>query len=125
MDKGVTITDSRLKDMKLHLDGIVETYGLGQHQGECKKKYVVVRDEGSLGFDAVSTDTVLYSAMLYVPADEPFNMEPFVQEVKKRMLGLHPMFAPTGVETQTIHDDDKKAWMYSIQYRVYKKKMDW
>ena len=114
--------ESRWQDIFLYLKKAgFEVYPPGMKVGECMKKYVVVKNNGSSKLPNFSTDSDLYSIMCYVPKERYSSLEPFVQEVKEKMKGLRPMILPTGSQTPSYYDDSVKAHMISIGYKNYKK----
>lgn len=114
--------ESRWQDIfKLLGDKGFEVYSPGVKVGECTKKYVVIKNDGSSKLPSFSSDSDLYSVMCYVPKQAYSQLEPFVQEVKKAMKELKPMILPYGQQTPSYYDDTVKAHMISIEYKNYKK----
>ena len=114
--------DSRWQDIFLHLEKSgFEVYPPSIKTGECLSKYIVVKNNGSYRHVGISTDDDLYSIMCYVPQKAYSSLEPFVQDVKKKMKELEPMIKPYGSQTPSYYDDSVKAHMISIQYKNYKK----
>lgn len=104
----------------LQINGI-DVYPPGAKAGECKHKYVVLKNAGSSQHSSVSTDIDLYDVMCYVPQNQYSELETFVQQVKSIMVSLYPMVQPHGVQTPSYFDDKVKAHTISITYRNYKK----
>ena len=96
-------------------------YSPSTKTGECKEKYLVVKNEGSTAHATFSTDISFYSILVYVPRDKYSILDEYVQEVKKCMKELYPMIIPYGSETPSTYDDSVKAHMVSIMYKNYKK----
>lgn len=98
-----------------------DVYPPGIKVGECKSRYIVVKNNGSSVHSSFSTDVDLYSVMCYVPRTKYSELEPMIQEVKQAMKELEPMMLPRGSQTPSYYDDDYKAHMVSIEYKNYKK----
>lgn len=98
-----------------------EVYFPGVKVGECKRPYVVVKNNGSAQHVLFSTDVDQYSVMCYVPQLGYSGLEPLVQAVKASMKKLEPMIRPYGMQTPSFYDDAYKAHMVSIEYKNYKK----
>lgn len=120
--KGVLLlTTNRWQDIYLHLKESFDTYSPGIKLGECKKPYIVVKNDGSTKHPSFSTDIDLYAVMCYVPKQNYSSLETLIQQVKKEMKELEPMIMPYGLQTPSFYDDTLKAHMVSISYRNYKK----
>lgn len=114
--------ESRWQDIFKHLKAKgFDVYPPGVKIGECKSRYIVLKNDGSSKHVNFSTDIDLYSVMCYVPRDRYSELEPMIQEVKKVMKGLEPMIKPYGSQTPSFYDDSYKAHMVSIEYKNYKK----
>lgn len=90
--------------------------------GECKKPYIVVKNNGSSKIIGYSTDDDYYSVMCYVPMNCYSKLEPYVSNVKKDMKELYPMIIDRGSQTPSFYDDTVKAHMISIEYTNHKKR---
>lgn len=109
---------TRFMDIYKYLsDNGIEVYSPGQKEGECKKKYVVVKDNGTNKYGTFSSTQTLYDVMCYVPKNKFTELEQFVSQVKEIMKGLQPMIMPIHSETASFYDDSVKAHMISVQYR--------
>ncbi len=112
---------SRFMDIYKYLDAHgFDVYSPGQKKGECKKPYIVVKDQGTLQYNNLSTTQTLYDLMCYVPQNQFTKLEPFVLSIREIMKGLYPMIIPIEYETPSIFDDSVKAYMISIEYRNMK-----
>lgn len=98
-----------------------DVYSPGQKQGECKSKYVVVKDDGSTKELGVSSTVKTITLLCYVPESKYSELGPYVLDVKKTMKGLFPLVRPNGIETPSFLDDAVKAHMISVQYSNYMK----
>ena len=122
IDASFDYAESRWQDIFLHLKKAgLEVYPPGMKVGDCLKEYVVIKNNGSSKLPNFSTDNELYSVMCYVPKERYSSLEPFVQDVKKKMKGLEPMILYNGNQTPSYYDDSVKAHMVSIGYKNYKK----
>lgn len=95
-----------------------EVYSPNQHQGEFKKNYVVVKDNGLLDTN-VSSSQHLFDILVYVKNYS--EIEGFVQNVIDDMDELFPAIRPTHSRTAPYFDDFVKAFMVSIEYVNYRK----
>lgn len=97
----------------------VDVYAPATHKGECRKEYVVLKDDGASKYGTFSTAVHYYSVLCYVPRDRRTDLERLVNKCKEIMNNMSPMIMPTGLETPEFYDDSIKAHMISIQYRNY------
>lgn len=100
----------------------ISTFLQGQHKGECKNAYVVVKPGVSVPYLQLSTDVHYYELLLYIPESHPTQIEIFKDTVKKAMLGLYPMITFADSESSPYFDDDVKAWMVDLTYKNYRKR---
>jgi hypothetical protein len=98
-----------------------DVYSPGQHQGECMKPYVVLKDAGVNPLSEFSSSQALYDVMCYVPKERFSTLEPYVEQVKEAMHGLYPAIIPMHFQTASFLDEDVKGHMISIQYRNNRK----
>lgn len=98
-----------------------DVYSPGQHLGECRAKYVVLKDAGAARLNSYSTDACLYDFMCYVPATQFSSLEPYVTEVKAALKKLFPLIKPTGFQSPSFLDDANNSQMISVQYSNYRK----
>lgn len=113
--------NSRLKDIYAYLKSKgYDVYFPGQKVGECKKQYLVVRDDGLAQFQQLSSNRQLYSILVYVPLARYGDLEPLVNRLEEDMKGMHPMIASMHFRTPSFQDDSVKAHMISTQYRNIK-----
>jgi len=112
---------TRIQDIYKHLkaDGF-DVYFPAQHQGECTKPYIVIRDATTSKYLNYSSTITYYDLMCYIPKEEFSTIEEFVNSVKESMKGLVPMIKPTYNETQSYYDDSVKGHMISVQYKNFK-----
>ena len=96
-------------------------YFIGQHEGLCGERFVVIKDMGQM--PSVGTNTTgqqIIDIIPFVPAEDYVKMLPYKKEIKAALKELNHI-RKSGIETPDIADDDKKAYTTSIQYTVYKK----
>jgi len=116
------LENSRLKDIRVHLESKGhDVYFPGQHVGECKKPYIVIRDDGQSQFMQFSSHRRLYSIMVYVPLARYGELEPLADQVEREMKGLRPMIRSLNFRTPSFLDDTVKAHMVSAQYQNIQK----
>ena len=102
-------------------DNAIKVYSPGQHQGECKEPYVVIKDNGVSRFRTYSSTQNLYSFMCYVPRTAFSELEPFVDRVEALLDNLYPRLRSNHYRTPSFYDDSVKAHMISTQYINYRK----
>lgn len=96
----------------------IDVYPPATKKGECKSKYVVVKQDGSSQIGNFSSEQVYYQFMLYVPQNEYDTLSDFEAEVKKALdERLYPMLMPTGSTMPDYYDDSIKAHTRSFLYR--------
>lgn len=100
----------------------VDVYAPATKQGECKKRYAVLKNDGSSQIGSLSSQVVYYTVMLYVPRNEYSSLERFKKEVSGIFAKeLFPLLMPTGAENPDFYDDTIKAHMATLTYRVNKR----
>lgn len=116
------MAESRWQDIFLHLKRCgFDVYAPGQKTGECRKEYVVVRQEDASADADVSSTHHYYDILCYVPANSYSRIEPFFLQVKEAMKGLYPMIRPTDTDTPPYLDTTVKAHMMSSTYENIRK----
>lgn len=101
------------------IDAGIDTYEPGQKQGDCKKPYAVLKDDGSAQIMNLSSEYQYYTILCYVPKNQYRDLQPFVKRCEEVMAQppIFPMLMPTGSKTPSFYDDKFNAHMISIQYR--------
>lgn len=95
-------------------------YPPGQHIGECRERYCVVRESSQVPFfHSRRVGYRLIDIIIFVPLASYIKVEPYMQEVRAAMKEL-PYLRKTGNETPVITDDEKKAYTTSIEYQIIK-----
>ena len=119
------MTETVLEYIFLHLKRKgVRVYFPGSHVGECLEEYVVVKPAQQSFFGAYSTEYAVYDLMLYVPLKRFSGLEVFASRIKaymKEMKKTH-MIREQSYQNSPYYEDSVKAYMVSIQYRVYRRK---
>lgn len=100
----------------------IETYLQGQHKGDCKSAYVVVKPGIVAPYLQLSTNVCYYELLLYIPKDYPTQIETFKDTVKKAMLNIYPMMIFADSESTPMFDDSTNAWMVDLTYKNYRKR---
>lgn len=114
--------NTRYKDIFKHLKSKgFDVYAPAQHQGECTKPYLVLRDEGTTQFQGFSTTQNLYDVLCYVPRDQFTTLETYVDSVEAAMKELFPMVKSMHYRTPSFYDDSVKGHMVSTRYVNYRK----
>lgn len=86
--------------------------------GECKEKYLVVKQSYTTQLSNFSSEIVYYDFLLYVPQNEYHILDSFSEEVKNVInTKLYPLLMPTGEETEDYYEETIKAHMRSFLYR--------
>lgn len=102
-----------------------DTYFPGQHKGECLKEYIVIKLDGAVTENNVSSERPIYTIMCYVPLGKYSRLESFVYETKQKMKKMFPLLMYIGNETPSFYDDEKKSHMISFQYQNCRKIENW
>lgn len=112
------MAESRLLDLYEFLQSKGhEVYFPAQKTGECKKPYLVIKDEGLSRFQQFSSKLQMYSIMAFVPGVRFGDLEPLIDRVDEEMKELFPLFVSTFFRTPSFYDDTVKGYMISSQYR--------
>lgn len=98
-------------------DNGIEVYPPATHKGECRKPYVVVKQDGSTQVGDFSSERVYYQFLLYVPQNKYQELDNFENEVKGVLATeLYPLLMPTGSNMPDYFEEEKKAHMRSFMY---------
>lgn len=97
-----------------------EVYPPATKVGECKREYIVLKQDGSSQKDRLSTQTVYYAFMLYVPKNQYSRLGDFEKRVKEILdTDLFPLIMPAGSTDTDYYDDNYNAHMRTFLYRNY------
>lgn len=100
----------------------IDVFPPGIRLGECKKEYVVLKQDGSSQYRNFSSEVDYYMFLLYVPANKYSMLSNFEYRVKKVLdEKLYPMLMPTGQKMSDYYDDNYKAHMRAFLYRNVKR----
>lgn len=115
--------DNRWQDMYMFLkEKGFNVYAPGQHVGQCKSPYVVVRYDGTSQIDNASSHWDLYAVMCYVPETQYSQLETLTNQVRVAMHELSPMFLKFYEQTtMSAYDEAARAHYTSTEYRNAKK----
>lgn len=97
----------------------VNVYFPGQHQGECKTNYIVIKDDGTNSENGV-TGRGFIDLLFFVPIPDYLECNLYKKMIKT-LIKEFGKLKYTGQETGPVTDDEKKAYTFSIYYEVYKK----
>ena len=114
--------ETRWQDLYSFLKGKgYDVYAPGRHKGECLSTYIVVNNGTSSKTLNFSSNEDLYDILIYVPDGKFSELESTLEQVKRDMKDLFPLFKLYGQQTSPFHDDDVKGYMVSVMYSNYKK----
>ena len=94
----------------------VNVYFIGQHVGECKESYIVLKDAGINSLNG-KAGTKYLDLIFFIPKNKYTSTEKY----RKEIIGFVKEFGKlkyTGNETSIVTDDDKKAITFSITYKI-------
>ena len=115
-----------LKQVKKVLkDAGFDVYYPGQHKGECKSPYIVVKADGSVQSIAVSSERPIYTIMCYVPNLMYTELEDMGNKARETLRKVFPLVMYVGNETPSVYDETVKAHMVSFQYQGCRKIINW
>lgn len=106
----------------LNLDGF-SVYAPLQKQGEAESPYIVVKNAGLIGHPTYSADQVYYDMLCYIPYEQYRDIESFITSVKASLNKIYPLIRTVNFETEPFLDDGVKAYMVSIRYVNYRKRV--
>lgn len=96
-------------------------YDPGEHIGECKAPYVVLRYTGtyaSIQSRHVGSETL--EARCYVPLAQYSALKPLKQQVKKALRPLAKQLRPNGHEGADTIEEAYKAHSATVEYDIMK-----
>ena len=97
----------------------IDTYFIGQHKGDCLRKYVVLKDDGTISDNGIN-GTSYIDIIFFVPENEFMKCNDFKKQVISILKDCKSI-KYTGSETSIITDNDKKALTFSVMYEVKRK----
>lgn len=115
--------DSRYEDLFSHLKSKgYDCYMPGQHVGETLTKYLVIKFNGPIPLNGVTSHQDLYAVMCYVPESQYFELDSFLQEVRSAVLELRPMFMPnTSAQSFSAFDEAARGYYITMEFTNTKK----
>lgn len=100
------------------LKSLYPVYSIGQHTGQCISPYVVLKFNGqSSSINNKNAGWQVFEVMCYCPKSSIVPLDGMIEEVKN---ALKSEFEYTGNITPDYLDEDKLAFMRSIQFRIPK-----
>lgn len=106
---------------KLNIAGL-NPYFIGQHKGICEERFLIVKE--GIQMPALYTNKVGQAAIdiiVFVPEESYIKLKEYKQEIKDTLKQESNYLRNTGFETETITDEEKKAYTMSIEYVIQKK----
>ncbi len=98
-------------------DNKIDVYFVGQHQGECKKPYVVLKDDG-----VNSSNGRVGKGYIDILFFIPENRFTKIKDFRKQIVDLLKEFKSiryAGNETGIVTDNDKKSINFFNYYEKY------
>lgn len=92
-----------------------EVYFPSQHEGDCTKRYIVIKREGATALLNVSSERPIYSIMLYVPKNNYSQLEDMKMLVEEQLKELYPM-VEYNTDSPTFYDENVKGHMLTMTY---------
>ena len=102
----------------LFLENDFDVYFVGQKFGICNKKYVVIRDAGTIPIYSNKAGTQIIDIIGYVPESKYIEIEEFKENIKETMKEYAARI--TGEESPVIPEDSFKAYSFVITYQIQK-----
>lgn len=96
----------------------IDVYPPATAKGECKKPYVVLKQDGATKIPGLSSEKVFYMFMLYVPKEQYTYLSRFEEEVRNALEDIIPMILPVGETNTDYYDDNYNAHMRYMLYRA-------
>ena len=108
------------KEIYLHLkQNGFNVYSIGQHKGLCESPYIVISETGDsdiLGKNLMNKNVEL---LIYYPLNSYSEFEGYIEKIKRSMKELSHIRRVIENNPKII-DDDKKAYMTFLSYRIIK-----
>ena len=95
-----------------------DVYFVGQKKGNCTKKYIVIRDAGTIPVSSNKAGIQIIDIIGYVPESKYTEIEEFKTNIKETMKEFATR--PTGEESPIIPEDSVKAYSFSMTYQIQK-----
>lgn len=97
-----------------------DCYSIGQHEGVCKKEYIVIKNNTPRALSNILLEEEV-ELLLYYPIGQYSKMEDFITSIKVAMseLTYEDNFTPYPI----ITEDGKEAYMTILSYKNIRKKV--
>lgn len=96
-------------------------YAPGQHRGECKEPYCVVKEGNQIpSIQSNKLGQRKIEIIVFVPIASYISLDPYMKQIRIALKELSNL-RKTGFETPAVTDDDKRAYTTSIEYVIQKK----
>lgn len=96
----------------------IDVFPPATHTGECKKPYVVLKEDGSAKIKDYSSRVIYYRFMLYVPRNKYSYLDEYEKLVREILDSeLYPLIMSTGQSESDYYDDNYNAHMRAFLYR--------
>lgn len=93
-----------------------DVFSLGQHKGICESPYLVLRNNGAGQIRSIEARE--YEILIYYPIEHYSGFEGYIKKVKDSMNRLYPIVKLVDDQQPHYPDDDARAYMTSLIYRV-------
>lgn len=107
----------------LHLKSkSVNVYSPGQHKGKCTCPYVVIKNNGTTGFEGsnqIGSQTI--DIIIYCPSTNYSDIEPYTLQVQDFVKELKQYIRPTGTITPVILDNSVEGYTQTIEYKTFQR----
>lgn len=97
-----------------------DCYSIGQHEGNCKKEYIVIKNNTPRSISGTLLEEEV-ELLLYYPLGNYSKVNNFIENVKETMKGLP--YTDNFVPYPIIVEDNKKAYMTILIYSNTRKKV--
>lgn len=98
-------------------DNNIDVYLVGQHKGECKSPYIVLKDDGISSLNG-RVGKGYIDILFFIPENKFTKIKDFRKQVVD-LLKEFKSIRYSGNETGIVTDNDKKALTFSIMYEKY------
>ena len=102
----------------LFLENDFDVYFVGQKFGICNKKYVVIRDAGTIPIYSNKAGTQIIDIIGYVPESRYTQIIEMKKNIKEAMKDFPARI--TGEESPVIPDNSNKSYSFIITYQIQK-----
>ena len=91
-----------------------DCYSIGQHEGDCKKEYIVIKNNTPRSLSSTLLEEEV-ELLLYYPLGNYSKVEDFINRVKEAMkeLPYDDNYTPYPI----IVEDEKEAYMTILSYK--------